>query len=483
MLLAPDFTVADTSADYYVQFGVSGGNPQLRIRLPSSQANTQIDTDLSRLLKPAAWVEVGDFALDITNFYNRAVVGTSLTFSFNYRVVSGTQPAANMTLKLRVVGEDVHRGQIARQSFKVESPSVSGLGGALGRVWAYVSSATNAAWTAATRVLLDSVQATRATVDRGKIFAVKSDDENDLELTQLFDKSETESITNFDTGNQTLTGSTVCQAPDAIVMPDIDDDLIEAENISGFGTVYRLKHAASSIRITMKANPSVGVALRIRSVTTKPTASDNANTLGTQLAQNGGQGSQVTVTTTQTNVAADTYFFFQPSAGPRTLTQREVQFDQASYSKVTTETGLVTGGSAGQVLQRKSDNSGVEFAAAPAAGPALVASRDDLTIETTGWKDLYSDGTTTTHTFADDDVITVVAWENAGQGKTSVFGPIKVSSLRSGTSQIWLGVPDSGKRFQIRRKGTTGDQPRQLQASFATSNFNADNRIEIWKWN
>ena len=89
----------------------------------------------------------------------------------------------------------------------------------------------------------------------------------------------------------------------------------------------------------MKANPSVGVALRIRSVTTKPTASDNANTLGTQLAQNGGQGSQVTVTTTQTNVAADTYFFSSRVRGPRTLTQREVQFDQASYSKVTTETG------------------------------------------------------------------------------------------------------------------------------------------------
>ena len=386
-----------------------------------------------------------------------------LSFNVINVVVTGTL-TNNAAATIPIESAIPARNEIADAAFVANAPNVAGGGGALGRVWAYVSSATNAAWTAASRVLLDSVQATRATIDRGKIFAVKSDDENDLELTQLFDKSETESITNFDTGNQTLTGSTVCQAPDAILMPDIDDDLIEAENISGFGTVYRLKHAASSIRITMKANPSVGVALRIRSVTTKPTASDDANSLGTQLAQNGGQGSQVTVTTTQTNVAADTYFFFQPSAGPRTLTQREVQFDQASYTKLTTETGLVSGGSAGQVLQRTSDNAGVEFAAGGASkltGPQTV---------TSSWATVGS-------AHGNDDILAITiraARDNDGNNPTSITVIYRFGDIPTGNTWLPIRGATGGERISIRRNSSN------LETQYAGSVETTQTTPQIW---
>ena len=402
-----------------------------------------------------------------------------LSFNVINVVVTGTL-TNNAAATIPIESAIPARNEIADAAFVANAPNVAGGGGALGRVWAYVSSATNAAWTAATRVLLDSSQAVRATIDRGKVVAVKSDDENALVLAPVFDKSETESITGFDTGNQTLTGSTVCQAPDAILMPDIDDDLIEAENISGFGTVYRLKHAASSIRITMKANPSVGVALRIRSVTTKPTASDDANSLGTQLAQNGGQASQVTVQTTQTNVAADTYFFFQPSAGPRTLTQREVQFDQASYSKVVSETGLVTGGSAGDQLRRKADNTGVEFK----PEYELVDTFTSIPGEADTWQDLSG-------VWNDDDYMRVLAVAQIASGNQALRAldvMVRVGNIRANTNnatstnRLWLDFSqtEGGSRIQLRRK-LNASTTIQLAEGGSVSGPNLE--VRVFRWN
>ena len=48
--------------------------------------------------------------------------------------------------RLRVVGEDVHRGELARAAFEAESPSIAGTGGTEGQVWTRGSSDTNADW-------------------------------------------------------------------------------------------------------------------------------------------------------------------------------------------------------------------------------------------------------------------------------------------------------------------------------------------------
>ena len=114
--------------------------------MPSSAANTQDDVDLQRLVKPAAWVEVGDYTIDVTSNYSRSIVGTSLTFAFNYVVVSGTKPSGSTPVKVRVVGEDVHRGQLARQAFADETPSIAGKGGSAGQVWTRGSGDANAGW-------------------------------------------------------------------------------------------------------------------------------------------------------------------------------------------------------------------------------------------------------------------------------------------------------------------------------------------------
>ena len=50
-------------------------------------------------------------------------------------VVSGTKPTGNTPVSVEVVGEDVHRGELARQAFEDENPSVSGTGGTDGQVW------------------------------------------------------------------------------------------------------------------------------------------------------------------------------------------------------------------------------------------------------------------------------------------------------------------------------------------------------------
>ena len=146
--LAKTFRVDATNVAYYVSLNEPGG-AQLNtavIRLPSSAAGSNDDTDLQRLVKPAAWVEVGDYTIDVTSNYSRAIVGTSLTFTFNYVAVNGTKPSGSTPVKVRVVGEDVHRGQLARQAFAEETPSIAGKGGSSGQVWTRGSGDANAGW-------------------------------------------------------------------------------------------------------------------------------------------------------------------------------------------------------------------------------------------------------------------------------------------------------------------------------------------------
>ena len=129
---------------YYIQRIVA--SKQLIIRLPSQAAGTQTDLDLQRLLQPAAWVQVGPWFGDITTNANRAVVGQSLTFSFNYLALMGTYPTGATPVALTVIGEDVHRGQLVRPTFVAETPNVAGAGGAAGQIWTRGASATDADW-------------------------------------------------------------------------------------------------------------------------------------------------------------------------------------------------------------------------------------------------------------------------------------------------------------------------------------------------
>ena len=137
--LANTFRIDNTNVDRYVQLS-EPGSPNLntiRIRIPAT--DTQNKTDLERLLQNGAWVEIGDYLLDITSNATVSQIGTGITFAANYTILSGTKPTGSTPRTVRVVGEDVHRGELARQSFKEETPSIAGKGGSAGRVWKWAA--------------------------------------------------------------------------------------------------------------------------------------------------------------------------------------------------------------------------------------------------------------------------------------------------------------------------------------------------------
>ena len=121
--LAQQFRVDVTNVDYYVAITLAGGintNNTMRIRIPATAEDTEIDNDLERLLLPNAWVKVGNYLVDITTNVTRSKVGTSITYNFNFGVLTGTQPTGSTPVSLRVIGEDVHRGEIHRFAFNNE---------------------------------------------------------------------------------------------------------------------------------------------------------------------------------------------------------------------------------------------------------------------------------------------------------------------------------------------------------------------------
>lgn len=124
--LTPDFRVNATNVDYYVSWADTNTPKIATVRLPSSQADTQTDTDLKRLLHPASWLRVGDWVGAVTTNATRAIIGTSLTFTFNYQTLSGTIPTGNDTYKITVVGEDVHRGELRDGAFREEPMDLLG---------------------------------------------------------------------------------------------------------------------------------------------------------------------------------------------------------------------------------------------------------------------------------------------------------------------------------------------------------------------
>ena len=149
----PDkFRVNATNVDRYAQFAGDGtpGNPYIcSIRIPSTDA--QNDTDLKRLLQNGAWVEFreGDnlYRIDVTTNASRGKVGTSITFNFNFRVLHGDTPEGSNLWDVTVVGEDVHRGELARQAFEEEPVSIAGKGRSRqGQAWVSRDSNADAGW-------------------------------------------------------------------------------------------------------------------------------------------------------------------------------------------------------------------------------------------------------------------------------------------------------------------------------------------------
>ena len=123
------FRVNVTNVDRYVSFSTKlDGGLQATIRIPAvgqASYNAAEDTDLQRLLKPAAWVTVGGYTMDVTTNATRSTVGTSITYAFDYKVVGdGAKPTGNALRTVTVVGEDVHRGQLERFAFASEPDKV-----------------------------------------------------------------------------------------------------------------------------------------------------------------------------------------------------------------------------------------------------------------------------------------------------------------------------------------------------------------------
>ena len=150
----------------------------------------------------------------------------------------------------------------------------------------------------------------------------------------------------YDSGEQVASTSINILDTDAVPVPQITETgVLTTEDISGFGIVFKTERAFKSLTITFKGNPSVGVAFRIRSSTTKPTAATDAKNYGTQHAQAGGQGVEVTVTTTLSNVAANTYFFITLSGGGnRDVSGRKIRFNGTYTNDLSPVAVNITGG-------------------------------------------------------------------------------------------------------------------------------------------
>ena len=137
--LTNTWRVDTTNVDYYVALNESGVLNIGTFRLPSSAVGSADDLALTRLIKDRNWVDIGGYTIDVTTNATRSVIGTSLTFVFNYEVVSGSKPTGSTPVHAAVYGEDTHRGELARAAFRNENPSIDGTGGSGDNVWARVS--------------------------------------------------------------------------------------------------------------------------------------------------------------------------------------------------------------------------------------------------------------------------------------------------------------------------------------------------------
>ena len=132
----------------------------------------------------------------------------------------------------------------------------------------------------------------------------------------------------YDSGALSVSGNVTVQDTDAVPLTAVDSaGLIETENIANFGTVFKVGDI-SSITFDFTFNATVGVAFRLRSSTTKPTASSDAKNYGTLLLQvDANTASQHTVF----SPTANTYYWFSLSGGnSRVVNKREYRI-RVSY--------------------------------------------------------------------------------------------------------------------------------------------------------
>ena len=127
--LQNDYTVG-SSADYRVH--ITTASKQIVVRLPSSQVDSSDDVDLSRVLIGYAWINLDGWYVEVVANAVRSVIGSGLNFTFNYvevddtNIPQGTQPSVGTVLKPQVIGEDVHRGQLANVAFSGDYDDLSG---------------------------------------------------------------------------------------------------------------------------------------------------------------------------------------------------------------------------------------------------------------------------------------------------------------------------------------------------------------------
>ena len=116
---------------------------------------------------------------------------------------------------------------------------------------------------------------------------------------------------------------------DSIPIADVNEDgVIATEDISGFGKVYKTA-ALKSLALTATFNATQGVAWRLRYSDTKPAASDDAKSFGTQVQQ---FDSNTTVSRTFFDTPANRYWFYTLSGGgSRTVSRRDTRV-RATYT-------------------------------------------------------------------------------------------------------------------------------------------------------
>ena len=200
-------------------------------------------------------------------------------------------------------------------------------------------------------------------------------------------------LNTYDSGATTDNTQRTVQDTDAIQGPDLTETgILETEDISGFGRVYKTA-ALSSLKITYTMNATVGVAFQIRYSTTKPTASSDAKTYGTQCSQ----GNANTETICQEfNTAANTYWWFALSGGTsRIVNRRDIQVELAyvdsasgTITGIAAGDGLEGGGYSGNVSVAVNEGHGLEISAGKvtvkADGSTLGVSADGVKVANGG---------------------------------------------------------------------------------------------------
>ena len=364
--LTESFRVDVTNVERYVQISLAGAlstQNTMQIRIPSANAGEEIDNDLKRLLLPHAWVKIGGYTVDITTNVTRSQVGTSITYAFNFVPLTGTQPTGSTPVSVRVVGEDVHRGEIHRFAFENEN-------------WLQVITEIGTLADDDAVLIWDKSANTVRRVDvsdlrgdplpdrtgnAGKFLTTDGTDDEWADVTLL---------NSYDSGATTDNTQRTVSDTDAIQGPSLSQGgIIETEDIANFGRVYKTA-ALVSLKITYTLNATLGVAFQVRYSTTKPTGSSDAKSYGTQCSQGNANAETKCL---EFNTAANTYWWFALSGGgSRNVNKRNIQLEATYFD---TATGTVSGVTAGDGLTGGGQSGNVSLAVNPGDGIEVDADK------------------------------------------------------------------------------------------------------------